>query len=231
MRNIRSKKQGNTKSNFQSTNSSGNELIPIIQNGNSTLVDARLLHQVLEVGRDFPTWFKKRIDQYSFELGIDYFPCSPVLGSVENQDKGDFAKYQLKKDYNITLDMAKELAMLERNPIGKSVRKYFIEAEKMSRTQVLQEEQDGPFKGIKPVIYRGLKCYPYLNVLKALGYSAKSGTVQARKIKFPGQFFKLFGRNFITASFADFLLEGRKLLEDRKKMQMALPFTKGGAAC
>ena len=84
-------------------------------------VDARELHTFLEVGRDFSTWIKDRIDQGMFVEGKDYV-VFPGIG--ENPLGGRPAK-----EYGLTISMAKELSMLERNDQGKLARKYFIECE------------------------------------------------------------------------------------------------------
>ncbi len=84
-------------------------------------VNARDLHSFLEVGRDFSTWIKSRIDEYGFAEEQDY---SPVLGNRSDDLPG-----KPRIDYLLTLDTAKELAMVERNAKGRQVRQYFIECE------------------------------------------------------------------------------------------------------
>jgi phage anti-repressor protein len=88
-------------------------------------VNARDLHIFLEVGRDFSNWIKERIDQYEFVEDQD-FVCSPI--SASNGRGG-----HNRKDYHLTLDMAKELAMVERNEKGKQARQYFIECERAAK--------------------------------------------------------------------------------------------------
>ena len=103
-----------------------NELIklqPQTINGNPVeTVSARELHAFLQSKQDFSTWIKNRIEKYGF---------------VENQDfiklhkKMELSKTgQMGIEYYITLDMAKELSMVERNEKGREARKYFIECEK-----------------------------------------------------------------------------------------------------
>ncbi|MEL0623797.1 antA/AntB antirepressor family protein [Marinomonas arenicola] len=91
-------------------------------------VNARDLHYFLELGRDFSNWIKARIAQYGFEEGIDFIIISrsPILASG---NRG------ATKEYFITLDMAKELAMVERNEKGKQARRYFIDCEKQLHDQ------------------------------------------------------------------------------------------------
>ena len=101
-------------------------LIPV---GASTIGDAsvqttsaRDLHLFLKIGKDFSSWIKGQIEQYGFIEASD-FVCSPVLGS---KGRGGHNA----KEYHLTLDMAKELAMVERNAKGKEARQYFIECER-----------------------------------------------------------------------------------------------------
>ena len=83
-------------------------------------VDARKLHTFLEVGRDFSNWIKDRIDQGMFSEGKDYVLTLTKTGVRSNV---------VQKDYAISISMAKELSMLERNEQGKLARQYFIECE------------------------------------------------------------------------------------------------------
>jgi phage anti-repressor protein len=81
-------------------------------------VNARELHAFLESKQEFRHWIKNRIDQYGF---------------VENQDfitSENFIRGGTAIDYHLTFDMAKELAMVERNEKGKQARQYFIKCEK-----------------------------------------------------------------------------------------------------
>jgi phage anti-repressor protein len=85
------------------------------------IVDGRELHDFMEVRRDFPTWIKQRIGDYGFQEHID-FEVFPISG--ENPQGGRPAK-----DYHLTLNMAKELAMVEHTPKGREARLYFIACE------------------------------------------------------------------------------------------------------
>jgi phage anti-repressor protein len=97
-------------------------------------VDARELYRFLEVGNDFSTWIKGRIADFGFIQGVDF---SPLLKKQERENQGlsRFVPGQNKTDYILTLDMAKELAMLERSPKGTEARRYFIRIEKQSHIQ------------------------------------------------------------------------------------------------
>ena len=119
-------------------------------------VNARELHRWLKVGKFFANWIKDRIEKYDFVEGTDFFKVMPHkelkqaknfdLPNLANQSKKlekdknfDFTIPRNQKskrggdvrsvDYILTIDMAKEVAMLENNDLGKKVRKYFIRTE------------------------------------------------------------------------------------------------------
>jgi phage anti-repressor protein len=84
-------------------------------------VDARELHGFLEVKSEFRNWIKNRIDDFGFVEGNDF------ATTVEKYRGGE------RKDYHLSIDMAKELAMVERTEKGKQARQYFIECERAAR--------------------------------------------------------------------------------------------------
>ena len=111
------------------------ELIKITTDEKGTkLVSGRELHEFLEVGRDFTTWIKGRILKYGFDENIDFTVIwnDTKTGDVVdyNGNSNSMVKLGYEKDYVITIDMAKELSMVENNDKGKQARKYFIECEK-----------------------------------------------------------------------------------------------------
>jgi phage anti-repressor protein len=85
-------------------------------------VDARELHGFLDIGRDFSNWIKRRIADYGFVEDQDYL----LAKTGEQLPSG--TKYRF--DYHLSLDMAKELAMVERNEMGRTIRRYFIDCER-----------------------------------------------------------------------------------------------------
>ena len=92
-------------------------------------VNARELHAFLEVQTRFNDWIKNRIEQYDFVENQDFLVVTEK--KVTMTDAGE--KATLIKEYHITLDMAKELAMVERTEKGKQARQYFIECERKLR--------------------------------------------------------------------------------------------------
>ena len=109
------------------------ELIPLHSqtiDGNAVeTVSARELHAFLEVQTRFNDWIKNRIEQYDFVENQDFLVVTEK--KVTMTDAGE--KATLIKEYHITLDMAKELAMVERTEKGKQARQYFIECERKLR--------------------------------------------------------------------------------------------------
>ena len=90
-----------------------------------TAVNARDLWKFLESKQEFANWIKDRIRKYGFKEGPDF----TVDKIINGENKGRFAA----NEYFISLDMAKELAMVENNERGRQARQYFIEVEKRFR--------------------------------------------------------------------------------------------------
>lgn len=103
-----------------------NELIPItvatIGGEEVNAVSARVLHASLGNKDAFAHWIKDRIEQFGFLEGQDF------VTFWENSQKG-----RPRKEYAVSIGMAKELCMVERNEKGKQVRLYFIECEKIAK--------------------------------------------------------------------------------------------------
>lgn len=102
-----------------------NELIKVNYSSEQPTVSARELHEFLEVGADFPHWFKRMIE-YGFAKGHDFNPVKIDRVRFE----GNREVHRMVDDAEITVDMAKELCMLQRNEKGKQARQYFIQLEK-----------------------------------------------------------------------------------------------------
>lgn len=98
-----------------------NEIIKI--NSNNT-VSGRELHKFLEIGTQFTKWFERMIG-YGFDINSDFRLVSQKR--ITNNPKNP---YTIETDYEITLDMAKEISMIQRSEKGKQARQYFINCEK-----------------------------------------------------------------------------------------------------
>ena len=95
-----------------------NELIPITYHNDNPAVSARDLHEFLEVKTAYKDWFP-RMCEYGFSEGQDF--CSFLRESTGGRPA---------QDAILTLDMAKEICMLQRNEKGKIARQYFLQLER-----------------------------------------------------------------------------------------------------
>ena len=105
------------------------ELIKIETNNGKQVVSGRELHRFLEVGRDFTTWMKQMIG-YGFTKDTDYVVYTE---NGENLQGG-----RPSQDYILSLDMAKQICMLQRSDKGMQARAYFIECEKKLQAAQVQ---------------------------------------------------------------------------------------------
>lgn len=99
-----------------------NELIKV--NTDTLTVSARDLHEALKIETRFNDWFR-RMTEYGFTEGVDFY---------SNLSKTNETGGRPATDYQITVDMAKEICMIQRTEIGKKVRQYFLTLEKAWNT-------------------------------------------------------------------------------------------------
>ncbi|HHF4945229.1 antA/AntB antirepressor family protein [Haemophilus influenzae] len=106
-------------------------LIPVfnglIQNQPVQLCNARELHAFVKSKQEYATWIKNRINEYGFIQDEDYLVITECTNGRPH------------KEYHITLDMGKELGMVERNERGRQIRQYFIRCERTLKA--LQQPQ------------------------------------------------------------------------------------------
>ena len=115
-----------------------NELIKINYDNDEPRVLGRDLHEYLEVTERYSSWFK-RMCEYGFAENVDYLGCK-VFNTLARQEL---------QDHQLTISMAKEICMLQRNEKGKQARQYFISLEEkwntpemvMSRALKMAERQ------------------------------------------------------------------------------------------
>lgn len=84
--------------------------------------NARDLHAFLKVKARFNDWIRNRVEDFGFQENQDFITLTRLLVSGGK-----------RKDYYLSLDMAKELAMVERNAKGKEARLYFIDCERIAK--------------------------------------------------------------------------------------------------
>ena len=188
-----------------------NELINITEQKGIQLVDARELHGKLQTGRKFTTWIQGRIMEYGFTLNEDYFienQRSPKLASQVSTHGG----FRHRIDYYLTVNMAKELAMVERNEWGRKIRRYFIEMEKIAQQSIIK---------MPPSLnVYGKEALPYIESLLLHGYSVNSGSYHRRIRKYPQHFYRTAeGKWYINREFFEALLQLRNGYQQLTKVQ------------
>lgn len=100
-----------------------NDILPVYENqSGERLVNARELHEQLMSKQKFADWIQRKISNYGFVEGEDFFI-----------NLGKSTGGRPSTEYLLMLDTGKEIAMVENNEQGRAIRKYFIEVEKRSR--------------------------------------------------------------------------------------------------
>ena len=176
------------------------KLITITEQKGIQLVDARELHRKLQTRRDFSNWIKGRIQEYGFTENHR----SPNLAS----NRGGYNRI----DYYLTVNMAKELAMVERNEWGRKIRRYFIEMEKIAQQSIIK---------MPPSLnVYGKEALPYIESLLLHGYSVNSGSYHRRIRKYPQHFYRTAeGKWYINREFFEALLQLRNGYQQLTKVQ------------
>ena len=98
-----------------------NEILTV--NSDTQTVSARELHERLKINTRFNDWFPRMVE-YGFSEGLDFYS---KMSKTENGGRPS-------KDYDISIDMAKQICMIQRTPGGKQCRQYLIDLEKAWNT-------------------------------------------------------------------------------------------------
>jgi len=185
------------------------ELVPIKKGKTfQKCISARDLHYFLESKQQFSDWIKSRIKKYQFVVNIDY---TSFHNSMKRENGAT-----TRIEYCITLDMAKELAMVENNEKGRQARRYFIECEKQLKQplripsqleqqrlilQLLeQQEKDQPKIEYHDRVLATKGSFPITHIAKEMGMSAiKLNKILAAK----GVQYKISGQWVLTEGYAD----------------------------
>lgn len=149
-----------------------NELIKVTTNENDEqLVSGRELHEFLEVGTKYEDWLP-RMTEYGFEENQDFHTLK-----IENVVRGRVYK---KTDHALSLDMAKEISMIQRTDRGKQARRYFIKVEKFwnSPEMVTKRALEFQQKKIEVLQLENESLKP-----KALFFDAVSGSTNSCLVK------------------------------------------------
>lgn len=157
-----------------------NELLKVNYGNDRITLSARELHEFLGIGTEFAKWMQ-RMCEYGFSENQDY----RVFVKNDDNSKGG----RPSTDYEITLDMAKEIAMIQRSDKGKEVRQYFLELERRwnSPEVVMNRALEYSRKQVKALMEENKELKP-----KALFADAVSASDESILI---GQLAKLIRQN------------------------------------
>ena len=104
--------------------------IKTIENKDGSIaVDGRDLHDFLEIETPYTQWFERMLE-YGFDENTDF------VGLSQKSEKPRGGRPQI--NHALSLDMAKEISMIQRNEKGKQARQYFLEMEKRAKQNVSQ---------------------------------------------------------------------------------------------
>jgi phage anti-repressor protein len=106
-----------------------NEMLPVYQNEHGEkVINGRELHEKLLISTRFNDWVSRMIDNYDFVEDLDFYSFLSKTSGRPSQE------------YIFTLDVGKEIAMVQNNEMGRAIRKYFIEVEKKFKQPKTQIE-------------------------------------------------------------------------------------------
>lgn len=164
--------------------------LTIIKKGKIQFVSARELHKGLEIKSRFDHWFS-RMCEYGFIEGVDY---KTLVGQKRptNNPKNPITEYT---DYAVTVDMAKQICMVQRNKKGMEYRRYLLEVERLYKEKQSVEYQQTRQKSIcvrklftETLQEHGIdKNYEYINITrnmkKPLGITARKNDMTKQELK------------------------------------------------
>lgn len=166
--------------------------------------NAREIFQFLNSEQEYSNWIKNRISHYNFIENQDY-----IIELV-------YTKGRPRKEYYVTLDMAKELCMVENNEKGRQARRYFIECEKRLKNIEAEQMQKLAFRqslGYKSQLKQ--QKLKYENEIKALKYD-----LEQSKNNFKDKLNCILTKNGLYAfdfkTFKNYALKLEKMLKDLK---------------
>lgn len=180
-----------------------NELLKINYEADRITLSARELHSFLELTERFGNWFE-RMKQYGFIENQDY---------IGRKTFNTLAHQELQ-DYEISLDMAKEIAMIQRNEKGRQARQYFIEVEKKwnSPEYVMNRALEISRQQVERLMLENKELKPKAEFFDAVADSKNAIQMSevAKVLNYPG-----YGRNRLF----EFLREKKILMPNNQPYQ------------
>lgn len=177
-------------------------------------VDARKLHAFLKVGRAFSNWIKGRIAEYGFVDGQDFVTAENL--STPNPARSN-SRAQRTIEYHLTLDMAKELSMVERTEKGREARRYFIECERIALGKITPavegDDEPSTVKDRAPLLHDAIDVMVTLRISLPNAYRAFSQFAGVRR--FPSMTKRQAAE---TTRFSNRLLKGEATQRDFERI-------------
>lgn len=182
-----------------------NELLKINYEADRITLSARELHEFLEIQTRFNVWFPRMIE-YGFNENVDYRRVSQKCATLGGM--------QEKVDYEISIDMAKEIAMIQRNEKGRQARQYFIEVEKKwnSPEYVMNRALEISRQQVERLMLENKELKPKAEFFDAVADSKNAIQMSevAKVLNYPG-----YGRNRLF----EFLREKKVLMSNNQPYQ------------
>lgn len=178
-----------------------NQLVKVTNENNRITVLGRDLHIFLEIETEYKKWFS-RMCEYGFEEGKDYIRVTQKCLTLGGE--------QEMVNHQLTLDMAKELSMIQRTDKGKQARQYFIECEK----QLLKPKSIEDLIIMQAQSVKELK--EKVNILEE-----KQNKLEAKLITRQEDFFSVAGYcslNGIKKTSTDYITYGKKCVALSKQL-------------
>jgi len=184
------------------------ELIKVSEVNNRPTVLGRDLHTFLEVETPYTMWFK-RMCEYGFEDGKDFitFLLETNIGRPET-------------NHQLTLDMAKELSMIQRTDKGKQARQYFIECEKQLLNEAKQNKSLSQLEVIHAMLGKQIEDSKRLDAIEE-----KQKVLEAKLITRQEDFYSVAGYcslNGIKKTSTDCIGYGKKCVALSKKLGITI---------
>lgn len=161
-------------------------LIPVFKSeiNNELMVDARELHKKLKVSTKFSMWMERRIQEYDFKEGLEFFP---------NLGKSTGGRKSI--EYQLTTIMAQELCLLDNSEFGKAIRLYLLNNFKNS------QNKHHILDALAYLVMNGRKLYNYRELQRLLNFSVKSSISNVRR-KYSDQLYMQGRTAWVTEEYA-----------------------------
>jgi len=201
-----------------------NQLIVVNKSSDNPTIDARQLHEQLQVSIRFNDWIRRRIQEFGFEEGKDFYSKLSKIKSKETRGRKSI-------NYDLSLDMAKELAMLERSETGKRVRRYFIAVEKEARKRHIAQIS-GNVVEVPGILINGVKMMPFRKAVLANGWrwTSSSQTYRHFRGKYAGHAINIDNVWYISKDLLQMMVNQRNAIRQRRQMEQSNVLMMGGAA-